>query len=504
MNAVTLETPRRRGFAWALFAVAIVSFAVLSFQSGVHNLPTNFEARHLQLLDEVEAKSNLGVPYAEVAQAAQEAYPWWNNIMARLTGTYFGFGSNGTTDPTRYYASMEPVEKSVLSLHMMLGATCLVLGLFQFWPRFRRDHRTAHRVLGGAYVLSAYTMVGASVYHLLHTGIENTYQGFAFHFQLWFLVISTTIAQTLAIHFIRKRDFALHMGCQTYTYAAFLSAPLQRYDWMVIGQVYPHLTQGEVNNLVNLMAFWQCLLVAYLLFAWNRASAPLRSRPVRAPVASPVASGVFRALAFAAVLTTFAFYVHSPGLGQWQVARDIVPASTLAADAALFADRTPQNLVFATATGVAILSGMWLLMRDGASRAMRRAFYASAFVSGTIQVAWGWQLGEPSMQVIAGGGFYYISGVSLAGFAAIALWFERRGREHLWRETMVFAVNFAFAPAILLWQHALWWALGIVPQAYLDVGHGYILAAGGAILTATLNGFIGAITSGETRSRAIG
>ena len=203
------------------------------------------------------------------------------------------------------------------------------------------------------------------------------------------------------------------------------------------------------------------------------------------------------------VATTVAFYVVWPGLGQWHVARSIVPASTLAADAALFEDRLLQNIVFAAATGAAMVSGIWLLMRDAASVVARRVFYASAVVSGLFQLTWAWQLGEPTMKVISGGGFYAICGLSLIGFALVAWWLGRRGQLGLWREVMVFGVNFAFAPAMLLWLHALWYALGVIPQQYLDVGHGYILAAGGAILTPMMNGFFGAFGSSETRSRAI-
>ncbi len=502
----TLRNPtaRARTVLWLLFAAFLTFYAVLVVQSGVHNLPSNSGPGDVPLLNQIEAKADQGVPYSEIAKDVQQVYPWWNQLMAHVTGTYNALGSNGSTDPTRHYAGMDPTKKSVLSVHMALGGACLVLGIFQFWPYFRRNYRKAHRVIGGLYILSAYTMVAASVYYLVNTTIADTYQGFTFHLQLWFLVISTTVTQTLAIYHIKQRNFALHFGFQAYTFAAFLSAPLQRLDWVVLGWAWPHLSQGEVNNMVNLAGFWQCLLVAYVIYVWNRESSPLRPQPVPQAATPAAQARVFWALALAAVGTTVAFYLVWPGLGQWEVARGIVPASTLAADAALFADRTLQNLVFTAVTGAAIVSGMWLLVNDAASKRMRQVFYATAVVSGLIQLSWSWQLGEPSMKIIAGGGLYFITGVSLLAFAVLALWAERRGREGLWREMMVYGTNFAFAPAMLLWMHALWYALGVIPTQYLNVGHGYLLAAGGAILGPTFNGFIGAFTSSETRSRVIG
>lgn len=495
---------RRSTLLWLLFATFLATYAVLVVQAGFHNLPVNAGTDAAAKLAAIEARADQRVPYAEVAEAAREVYPWWNQLMAWVGGTYYGYGSNGATEPLRYYASMDGADKSVLSVHMALGGACLVLGVFQFWPAFRRNYRKAHRAMGGLYILAAYTMVAASAYHLVHTSIADTFQGFAFHLQLWFLVISTTITQTLAIYHIKKRNFALHFGFQAYTFAAFLSAPLQRLDWVILGGVWPHLSLGEVNNLVNLAGFWQCLLAAYAIYVWNRESAPLRATPALQPAKAAGEVRFFWLLALAGAATTAALYLVWPGLGQWSVAQGIVPASTLAAEAALFAGSTLQNVVFTTATCSAILGGMWLLMNDATSGRARKVFYVGAVVSAGIQLAWAWQLGEPSMKVIAGGGFYAISGISLLAFALLAFRAERRGREALWRELMVYGVNFAFAPALLLWMHAIWHALGVIPQPYLDVGHGYILAAGGAILTPTLHGFIGAFTSTETRSRVIG
>jgi len=509
MTTQTIDTPKKSTrlskslVLWSAFCIALAFYSFLVWDAGYRLLPQNYDPSHAQLVDEIEAKGNLGVPYSEVAEDALKAYPLWNNLTAMVTGTYFGFGSNGNSDPVRYYNSMKPVEKSALSLHMVLGGLLLILGMFQFSPKFRKTHRKAHRVVGGVYILSLFAMTFAAIYHMAHTGIDNTYQGFAFHIQLWFLSISTIISQVLAIYFIKKRNFALHLGFQIYTFAAFLNAPVQRYDWSIMGQFYPHLTQGEVNNLVNILTFWQCLLIGYAIFAWNRSSAPVRPRPVEiAP--QPKGLKVFLSLAAAAaVLTSLAMYVVSPGLGSWEVARAVSPASTLEADALLYAGKTVQTAVFGLAISAAILSGIWLMTRDETSRIARNIFYASALLAGVQQMIWGYQLGEPSMAVTSGGGFYIVSGLSLTGFTLMALVFQMRGSDHLWHEIMVFAVNFAFAPALALWGHGLWYLLDVIPQFYLERGHGYVLSVGAAILTPTFNGFIGMMTSRETQSRAI-
>ena len=488
---------------WLAFCVMLGFYSLLVWDSGYKQLPRNDYSELAQQLDSVEAKSNNGAPYREVAKDALQAYPLWNNLTAIVTGTRFGFGTNGNTEPLRYYLTMTPTQKSVLSVHMMLGGLLLILGMFQFAPMFRHKHRKAHRAIGGVYILGCFTMAFAAVFHMLHTGVENTYQGFAFNIQLWFLAASTLIAQTLAIVFIKRRNYALHLGFQIYTFVAFLNAPIQRLDWVIFGSIYPHLTQGEVNNLVNILTFWQCLLIGYVLFAWNRATSPARRDPVSV-VPQPLPLKIVIGLAaVGAVVTSLAMYIGNPGLSGWGAAKAIVPASTLAAEAMVHAGKPLQTAAFGFAIAAAILSGVWLMIRDETSRAARQLFTVSAVAAGVQQFVWGYQLGEPSMAVTAGGGFYFVSGASLAGFALLALYFQKQGNERLWHEMMVFAVNFAFAPALLLWGHVLWHWLDVIPAFYILRGHGYILAAGAAILTPTFNGFIHMMTSRETRSRAI-
>lgn len=496
-------SPSKWRALWLIFCGVLGFYSLLVWDAGYRQSPVHTNPMEVQQLDRVEAKSNLGVPYRDVAADAMAAYPLWNNLTAIVTGTRFGFGANGNTEPLRFYASMTSHQKSVLSLHMALGGLVLLLGLFQFTPSFRKTHRQAHRAIGSVYILGCFALVFAAIFHMLHAGVENTYQGFAFHIQLWFLAISTFIAQLLAIFFIKRRNFALHLGFQIYTFVAFLNAPIQRLDWAVFGALYPHLTQGEVNNLVNILTFWQCLLIGYALFAWNRATCP--AQPDLAPIVpQPLVLKVICALgALAGVLTSLALYVGTEGLGGWAASQAIVPASTLAAEAMIHAGRPLQTAAFGIVISGAILSGVWLMIRNAAARGVRWLFYISAVAAGGQQIIWGYQLGEPSMAVTSGGGFPFVSGASLAGFALLALFFQRRGKDDLWHEAMVFAVTFAFAPALLLWGIVLWHWLDVIPAFYIARGHGYILAAGAAILIPTFTGFVLMMTSRETRSRQI-
>jgi len=204
IDPIRKETARifRPVILWGALCAALAFYSLLVWDASYHLLPQNYDPSHEQLIDEVEAAGNQAVPYSEISEKALEAYPLWNNLTAMVTGTYFGFGSNGNSDPVRYYNSMEPVEKSALSFHMVLGGAVLILGMFQFTPSFRKKHRKAHRAIGGAYILALFAMCFAAIYHMVHTGIEDTYQGLAFHIQLWFLAASTIIELVQATAFI--------------------------------------------------------------------------------------------------------------------------------------------------------------------------------------------------------------------------------------------------------------------------------------------------------------
>lgn len=499
-----IRTKPKTFLVWALFSMALAFYSFLVWEASYKMLPYVHDEQAVHdTVTRIEAEGDLSVPYAQVAKEAADAYPLWNNLTAMVTGTYFGYGSNGNSTQVLYYNSMKPIEKSALSYHMVLGGICLILGILQFTPSFRKTYRKAHRMVGGVYILGVFSMTFAAIYHMIHTGIEHTYQGFAFHIQLWALAISTIICQILAIHHIKKRNIALHLGFQLYTFVAFLNAPIQRYDWAFLGNIYPHLTQGEVNNMVNMLTFWQCLMIGCMIFAWNRASSPMRSKPLEiAP--QPVALKVFLSLAgVVAIWTVLSTYLGTAGLGSWTAVQAIVPASTLAADAMLYANHPLLTTIFAVLMVTAIASGLWLMLRNETSRLARNFFYVSAIWCGIQQVVWGFQLGEPSMAVTAGGGFYMVSGVSLLAFAALALYQQVRGYENKWHESMIFAVNFAFAPALVIWGHALWYTLDVIPEYYINRGHGYVLAVGIAVLMPSFNGFIEMMTSRETKSRAI-
>tara|TARA_R110002124_G_scaffold83193_1_gene218094 strand:+ start:891 stop:1154 length:264 start_codon:yes stop_codon:yes gene_type:complete len=87
MKILSRPTASSLNLIWIVFALGIVFYAFMAMEAGKHILPSNFDESHIAMLDNVEAKSNAGAPYAEVAAEARQAYPYWNNFMAGITGT---------------------------------------------------------------------------------------------------------------------------------------------------------------------------------------------------------------------------------------------------------------------------------------------------------------------------------------------------------------------------------------------------------------------------------
>jgi uncharacterized membrane protein YozB (DUF420 family) len=172
--------------------------------------------------------------------------------------------------PGSIFATMTPLYRAHIhgiSLHMSLGGIALILGVGQFIPALRRQYPRLHRVSGIAVILAgAASMIGAMVF-LGSIEMRQDYSGPSFHFGLWALAGLTLCVLALAVHAIRVRDRRAHMGWMAAAFAALLTAPLLRLEWIASGWFLPYAQ--EQNNLASsitilpqallLMALWNSL-----------------------------------------------------------------------------------------------------------------------------------------------------------------------------------------------------------------------------------------------------
>lgn len=187
------------------------------------------------------------------------------NFLVQLEGWLIS--DDYAAGPGSIYATMTPLYRAHIhgiSLHMGLGGIALILGVGQFIPVLRRQYPRLHRVSGIAAVLAgAASMIGAAVF-LGSIEMRQDYSGPSFHIGLWALAGLTFCVLLLAVHAIRIRDYRAHMGWMAAFFAALLTAPLLRLEWMAFGWLLPYAQ--DLNNLGSsitilpqallLMALW--------------------------------------------------------------------------------------------------------------------------------------------------------------------------------------------------------------------------------------------------------
>lgn len=199
---------------------------------------------------------------------------------------------------SQYYA-----QSGRMVLHVAMGGIVVGLGISQFIPSLRRRHPALHRRLGMV-VASAMTlsMVGALTY-LLSSSVDRIFSGATFFYFLWGLAVLALFLLMQAVLAILSRDFRSHMVWMAACFATFMTAPLLRADWILLGLWTPMSLQ-RANAAIAPMVLVQsaCVMLLWLELMGDKdlpARKPLNNRWV--PTRWPRGLIVVMALATAAV-----------------------------------------------------------------------------------------------------------------------------------------------------------------------------------------------------------
>lgn len=169
---------------------------------------------------------------------------WWDRLYAAIVGEQQALGPGSVFFEQRdaYLHSRLP-----LLVHTSLGGVILLLAASQFAGGFRQRHLAVHRWIGRALLgLTTIAMLSAMIY-LLRTGPAATFSGPAFHIQLWALSVGTIAAIWAGFIAIRRHEIDLHRCLMAYAFALLLTAPLLRVLWLVLGLMWPDVTQEYLN-----------------------------------------------------------------------------------------------------------------------------------------------------------------------------------------------------------------------------------------------------------------
>ena len=502
------QSATRDTLMWVVLVGALTFYGLLAFNSGAKLSPvlneTDAAAERIHRIIE-QADADTGrADRAEIEQLI----PYWFRLVEEMSSERYVYGSDSIMETEAHYQSMAPAKRHALSLHMMCGLILMAAGILQFWPQFRRRFRTAHRVSGVVFVGTAVVSMSMSGYHLISTEISDIYSDFVFYWGLWFALVLAITAIAVSMVAIRRKNRLVHLGWAAMAFGAFLTAPVQRLNWIAWAAVAGDRTFNEMNMLVTATLFVESILLGHLLFCINRGGSPQAGCATGPGVparegASMLAKGTILFMASVSALATIAFFLVHQGFQGGTFAKALMPATSLAWHDTIFADVRPAVLVLSL-LGLLGASALGLTADDRwlGRRWLRVAVVVFGLVASGVLLGWGVQLGLPRHETTIGGVFYGFSGALLLLFVLIFSWRAAPvagTSPGALKETLWFVFAFAMSPALLYLSMLGFEGTGFVPGEFLVSGDGYQLAVAVALTAPGLLGHLAAVYSDESR-----
>ena len=384
-----------------------------------------------------------------------------------------------------------------LSLHNMLGGTCMLFGALQFWPAFRRRLPLWHRTFGAIYIVAAQSAMVASMVYLVRTPVADIYDQLTFYIGLWGLAIGVTLSLWMAIYSMLRKQIAQHQAWMSLNYGMLLTAPIQRYGWIAFGAATPQLRQLEANYAVTGTLIPLSVMIGYGLFSLNRWAQADRSAASKGKVAQAFTSqgrlGRLLAMLSLPVLglamwQTLLHFVIEPGIGHATGAARFIPAGVIALDDTVVVAHALPRLLFAFGTLLGLAGGLRLLWQAFVARQPAERFMAASawalpiggFLAGATLLWWGIEMGAPSFATQHGGALHVFGGAITLLFSSLLAWALVQGASaSAWaKEWGLFVIACLVGTPSFYWALPAMGSLGI-DAIYVQTGHVYRLAAYG-------------------------
>lgn len=167
----------------------------------------------------------------------------WDRTFAAVVDhdTAYGPGSIHEVSGAEYADN-----RLTMLFHTTTGGVAIILFAAQFSARLRRN-LARHRIIGRVAVALALVGMAGAALHLLVVGPDGTFDGPAFHVQLWALALGTAAGTTLGLLAATRRQIAMHQALMAYAFALLLTAPMLRVGYLLLGRAWPDSTQLETN-----------------------------------------------------------------------------------------------------------------------------------------------------------------------------------------------------------------------------------------------------------------
>lgn len=473
-----------------LFASGMALYGVIAINTGYVNFKgsgnVEVAAQRLEMRHSVEAGET-----SKAAERVVEHSGLGIASFAAATSPKYAYGEQGLSEPLVHYAEMPASHGYVLSLHNTMGGLLMLFGALQFWPALRRRYPRWHRAFGMVYVGAATVGMLAAMTYLVLTPVARIYDEFTFVVGLWFLAIGVLLSIGMSMYHLRRREIAQHQAYMAISYGFLLTAPLQRYGWILIGIWQPDARQLEGNYAVTAWLIPFSFLVGYGIFTVNRLfqerkPAALMARAQlgfpRAQALGRVLSRVLLPLLVLAIFALLKHYLLTPGLTSYVGDSGTIPAGVIALDQAVIGEGLVSRLLFVLASAAGLTLGLILvwqafIQQRSVAPVMGWGLVAASAMAGLVMAWWAVAMGLPSFATLAGGATWLCGAIICLGLAVMLAWALRAGEEAWVREWGLFVV-FALlgAPTFYL----LFPLFGLItPMQYVETGHLFRLASYG-------------------------
>ena len=504
-----------RAFALAM-TIAMMLYGVVAIDAGFVNYRGAGNAHTVEKRLEMQSRAETGRPLGSDQEITEHA-GLMVTLLNKVTSPTYAFGERGLSEAALYYATMPKTNGIVLSVHNVLGGTCMLLGALQFWPAFRRRYPLWHRAFGAVYLLAAQSAMIAAMIYLVRTPVASIYDQLTFYIGLWALAVGVTVSLWMAVYSMLRKQIAQHQAWMCLNYGMLLTAPIQRFGWVAFGMASPDLRQLEGNYGVTAMLVPLCAMFGYGLFTINRWIQSERSPSARSKIShafsnharlgrAMVIPGLVMMLA--AGVTTVQHMLVTPGLGNAaQEATRLIPARVIQMEDTVIAGNAASRWAFAAATLLGLLAGarmIWLAFftRQPASRFMGFGSWAlvgCGLVVGALLLQWGIQMGMPSFATISGGSSAAFGGAIALTFSVLLAIALGLGRSAWVKEWGLFVIACLIATPSFYWHLAGLSTLSIDPQ-FVQTGHVFRMAQYGQWMI-LIGAFVYAAYSEATHSK---
>lgn len=393
-----------------------------------------------------------------------------------------------------YFTTMPKYNQILMLIHILFGSFCMLFGSLQFWPTFRKKYMKAHRVIGVIYIITVPISVVTSLMYLANTAPHYIYDHLVAWIALWLFGFFALLSIFMAVRSLSKKRIFEHQAWMAASFACLMVAPMLRWDWALLAQIFPKIDQETLNLVTMGIMLPETILIGYGLILINRQyQRPMKQRKLHtfAEKSFKVFQQILPVLYFLATLiiaTNIYYFVLKEGLASFSYAEKLLPKLLIQKEQEILNSSTLLTGLFAICLGLALILGLYLFSNllkiknpdELSSKKIRlsQILVISVLVAGSISIYFGLNIGlQTHNAIFSGGTMYSVCGALIFIFGVALSAATRLKNLAYMKEMLVFLLCLLpFTALFLLTLYVL--SFLPIPTDYINVGQGFVIPVG--------------------------